>query len=127
MQVLRIQTPTAGGRSEVKALASYPKAFEITGGYNAKLVSRRKQRSAAPHESDRRAHSAPIVHKEIRRPANLRPWPHPSIAELYDIACEVQQQAQITANSSWLTKMRQEWEPKGRGNPEELKGENQAV
>ncbi len=33
----------------------------------------------------------------------------PSIAELYEIACELQHQAQIAANSEWLTMMREEW------------------
>ena len=33
----------------------------------------------------------------------------PSIAELYDIAGELQHQAQIKANSEWITKMRDEW------------------
>jgi hypothetical protein len=33
----------------------------------------------------------------------------PSIAELYDIACELQHQAQIAANSEWIAKMRDDW------------------
>ncbi len=33
----------------------------------------------------------------------------PSIAELHDIACELQHQAQIKANSEWIAKMRKEW------------------
>ncbi len=33
----------------------------------------------------------------------------PSIAELYEITCELRHQAQIKANSQWLTKMRCEW------------------
>ena len=34
----------------------------------------------------------------------------PSIAELHDIACELQHQAQIKANSEWITRMREEYE-----------------
>ncbi len=33
----------------------------------------------------------------------------PSIAELYEVACELQHQAQIKANSEWITKMRENW------------------
>jgi hypothetical protein len=33
----------------------------------------------------------------------------PSIAELYDIACELQHQAQIVANSEWIAKIRDDW------------------
>jgi hypothetical protein len=33
----------------------------------------------------------------------------PSIAELFDIASELHHQAQIKANSEWITKMREEW------------------
>jgi len=29
---------------------------------------------------------------------------------LYDIACELQHQAQIRANSEWITKMRDDWD-----------------
>jgi hypothetical protein len=32
----------------------------------------------------------------------------PSIAELYEIACELRHQAEIKANSEWLEKMREE-------------------
>jgi hypothetical protein len=40
----------------------------------------------------------------------------PSIAELHDIVCELQHQAQINANSEWLAQMRAEW---SRHQPEE--------
>ncbi len=33
----------------------------------------------------------------------------PSIAELHDIACELRHQAQIKANSEWISKMREDW------------------
>ncbi len=33
----------------------------------------------------------------------------PSIAELYEISCELQHQAQIKADSEWIKKMRDEW------------------
>jgi restriction endonuclease len=43
-----------------------------------------------------------------------------SIAELYDIACELRHQAEIKVNSEWISKMREEWnhhqgEEKGDG------------
>ena len=41
--------------------------------------------------------------------AVLRYARFPSIAELHDIACELQHQAQIKANSEWITRMREEW------------------
>jgi hypothetical protein len=52
--------------------------------------------------------------------AVLRYARFPSIAELHDIACELQHQSQINANSEWITKMREEWnrhqtEEKGDG------------
>jgi hypothetical protein len=34
----------------------------------------------------------------------------PSIAELYEIACELQHQAQIRANSDWIAKVRRDWD-----------------
>ena len=34
----------------------------------------------------------------------------PSIAELYDVACELQHQAQIRANSQWIAKVRRDWD-----------------
>ena len=34
----------------------------------------------------------------------------PSIAELYDIACELQHQAQIRANSDWIAEVRRDWD-----------------
>jgi hypothetical protein len=37
----------------------------------------------------------------------------PSIAELHDIACELQHQAQIKANSEWISRVRQEWQQDG--------------
>ncbi len=33
----------------------------------------------------------------------------PTIAELYDISVELQHQAQIKANSEWISKMREDW------------------
>ncbi len=36
----------------------------------------------------------------------------PSIAELHEIACELQHQVQITANSEWIAKIHDEWEEK---------------
>jgi len=36
----------------------------------------------------------------------------PSIAELYDIVCELKHQAQIKANSEWVAKVREEWKRK---------------
>jgi hypothetical protein len=48
--------------------------------------------------------------------AVLRYTRFPSIAELYDIASELQHQAQIKANSEWLAKVRAEW---SRHQPEE--------
>jgi hypothetical protein len=43
----------------------------------------------------------------------------PSIAELYEIACELKYQAEIKANSEWLAKVRAEWsrhQPEEKGN-----------
>jgi hypothetical protein len=34
----------------------------------------------------------------------------PSLAELYEIACELQHQAQIRANSDWIAKVRLDWD-----------------
>jgi hypothetical protein len=42
--------------------------------------------------------------------AVLRSARFPSIAELYDIACELQHQAQIQANLEWIVKMREDWQ-----------------
>jgi hypothetical protein len=42
--------------------------------------------------------------------AVLRFTRFPSIAELYDIACELQHQAQIRANSDWIAKVRRDWD-----------------
>ena len=36
----------------------------------------------------------------------------PSIAELHDLFCELQHQAQIKANSEWIAKVRDEWNEK---------------
>ncbi len=41
--------------------------------------------------------------------AVLRYARFPSIKELHDIACELQHQAQIKADSEWTTMMREEW------------------
>ncbi len=34
----------------------------------------------------------------------------PSIAELYDIACELKHRAEVEADSEWISRMRAEWE-----------------
>ena len=56
-----------------------------------------------------RWHLAPDQWEQLSNRAVLRFARFPSITELHDIACELQQQAQIKANSEWLTKMRDEW------------------
>ncbi|MGD0310426.1 MAG: hypothetical protein ABSC02_14210 [Acidobacteriota bacterium] len=39
----------------------------------------------------------------------------PSIAELYEIVCEIRRQAAIKANSEWMDHMRREWDGKTPG------------
>ncbi len=55
-------------------------------------------------------HLNPEQWAQLSDRAVLRFARFPSIAELYDIACELQHQAQIKANSEWITKMRREWD-----------------
>ena len=67
-----------------------------------------------------RWHLTPEHWEQLSDRAVLRFMRFPSIAELYDIASELQHQAQIKANSEWLMKMREEWnrhqtEQKGDG------------
>ena len=62
-----------------------------------------------------RWHLAPEQWEQLSDRAVLRFARFPSIAELHDIACELQHQAQIKANSEWLAKVR-EW---SRHQPEE--------
>jgi len=67
-----------------------------------------------------RWHLSPDQWEQLSDRAVLRIARFPSIAELHDIACELQHQSQIMANSQWLTKMREEWicrqaEEKGDG------------
>ena len=56
-----------------------------------------------------RWHLYPEQREQLSDRAVLRLPRFPSITELYDIACELQHQAQIAANSEWITRMRQEW------------------
>lgn len=67
-----------------------------------------------------RWHLTPEQWEQLSDRAVLRFARFPSIAELHDIACELQHQAQINANSEWTAKMREEWnrhqaEEKGDG------------
>jgi hypothetical protein len=67
-----------------------------------------------------RWHLEPEQWEQLSDCAVLRFVRFPSIAELYEIACELQHQAQIKANSEWTAKMREEWirhqaEEKGDG------------
>jgi hypothetical protein len=56
-----------------------------------------------------RWHLTPNQWEQLSDLAVLRSARFPSIAELHDIACELQHQAQIKANSEWITMMREEW------------------
>ena len=47
--------------------------------------------------------------KQLSDRAVIRYARFPSIAELYDIACELQHLAQIAADSEWIDKLRQDW------------------
>ena len=63
-----------------------------------------------------RWHLTPEQWEQLSDRAVLRFARFPSIAELHDIVCELQHQAQIKANSEWLAKVRAEW---SRHQPEE--------
>ena len=67
-----------------------------------------------------RWHLAPDQWEQLSDRAVLRHARFPSIAELYDIAGELQHQARIAANSEWLAKMREEWKRNEAG--EQSKG-----
>ncbi len=54
-------------------------------------------------------HLTPEQWEQLSDRAVLRFARFPSIADLHDIACELQHLAQIKANSEWLTKMRADW------------------
>ncbi len=56
-----------------------------------------------------RWHLRPDQWEQLSDRAVLRSARFPSIAELYDIASELQHQAQIKANSEWLAKVGAEW------------------
>jgi hypothetical protein len=54
-------------------------------------------------------HLTPEQLEQLSDRAVLRFARFPSIAELCEIACELQHQAQIKDNSEWITRMREEW------------------
>lgn len=54
-------------------------------------------------------HLTPGQWEQLSDCAVLRLARFPSIAELHDIARELQHQAQIRANSEWIMMMRDEW------------------
>ncbi len=56
-----------------------------------------------------RWHLTPDQWEQLSDRAVLRFARFPAIAELHDIACELQHQTQIRANSEWITKTREEW------------------
>ncbi len=56
-----------------------------------------------------RWHLAPDQWEQLSDRAVLRFARFPSIAELHDIAGELQHLAQIKANSEWIAKMRDDW------------------
>jgi len=56
-----------------------------------------------------RWHLSPEQWERLSDRAVLRFARFPSIAELHDIACELQHQAQIAANSEWIAKMCDDW------------------
>ncbi len=56
-----------------------------------------------------RWHLTPDQWEQLSDRAVLRFVNFPSIAELHDIACELQYQAHIAANSEWITNIRDEW------------------
>lgn len=57
-----------------------------------------------------RWHLTPEQWEQLSDRAVLRFARFPSIAELYEIACELQHQAQIAANSEWIARMRNDWD-----------------
>ncbi len=52
----------------------------------------------------------PMQWEQLSDDAVLRFGRFPSISELYEIACELQQKAQIRTNSEWLAKLRHDWQ-----------------
>jgi hypothetical protein len=56
-----------------------------------------------------RWHLTPEQWEQLSNRAVLRFARFPSIAEPYDIASELQYQAQIKANSDWIAKIRNDW------------------
>jgi hypothetical protein len=55
-------------------------------------------------------HLTPEQWEQLSDRSVLRFPRFPSIAELYDVACELQHQAQTRANSEWISKMRRDWD-----------------
>jgi hypothetical protein len=62
-----------------------------------------------------RWHLRPDQWEKLSDRAVLRFARFPSIAELYDIACEMQHQAQIKANSEWVAKVGEDWKQREGG------------
>ena len=56
-----------------------------------------------------RWHLTPEQWEQLSDRAVLRFARFPSIAELHDIACELQQQAQTKANSEWIARIGEDW------------------
>jgi hypothetical protein len=54
-------------------------------------------------------HLTPEQWEQLSDRAVLRFSRFPSIAELYDIVCELQHQAQIKANSDWIARIGEDW------------------
>ena len=54
-------------------------------------------------------HLTPEQWEQLSDRAVLRFSRFPSIAELYDIVCELQHQAQIKANSDWIARVGKDW------------------
>ncbi len=57
-----------------------------------------------------RWHLTPEQWEQLSDRAVLRFARFPSIAELHDIACELKHQAQIKANSEWISNMHVDWQ-----------------
>ncbi len=57
-----------------------------------------------------RWHLNPDQWEQLSDRAVLQFAKFPSIAELHDIACELQSRAQIAANSAWIANICQEWQ-----------------
>ena len=57
-----------------------------------------------------RWHLAPEQWEQLSDCAVLRFTRFPSIAELYEIACELRHHAETRANSDWIAKVREDWE-----------------